>query len=162
MALFMQLLFSGLAIGSVYALIGLGYSLIYKASGLMTFVQGDLLTLGAFLGLTFYRILELPFVVSVLLTCVVSFALGFLLERAVIRRLLKKNVMLIYIVLATIAVSYIVQNGCQLIWGSMAQFFPFHLGYLWCKNLRCQYHDGIHLGIGYWTFNDVPAAFVYV
>lgn len=124
MALFMQLLFSGLAIGSVYALIGLGYSLIYKASGLMTFVQGDLLTLGAFLGLTFYRILELPFVVSVLLTCVVSFALGFLLERAVIRRLLKKNVMPIYIVLATIAVSYIVQNGCQLIWGSMAQFFP--------------------------------------
>jgi len=124
MAFFMQLLFSGLAIGSVYALIGLGYSLIYKASGLMTFVQGDLLTLGAFLGLTFYRILGLPFVVSVGLTMIVAFALGFLLEKGIIRRLLNKKVMAIYIILATIAVSYIIQNAAQFLWGSITQYFP--------------------------------------
>ena len=124
MAFLMQLLFSGLAIGSVYALIGLGYSLIYKASGLMTFVQGDLLTLGAFLGLTFYRILGLPFIVSVACTMAVAFALGFLLEKGIIRRLLNKKVMAIYIILATIAVSYIVQNAAQLIWGSTTQYFP--------------------------------------
>ena len=124
MAFFMQLLFSGLAIGSVYALIGLGYSLIYKASGLMTFVQGDLLTLGAFLGLTFYRILGLPFVVSVICTMVLAFGFGFLLEKSIIRRLLNKRVMAIYIILATIAVSYIVQNAAQFIWGSTTQHFP--------------------------------------
>ena len=47
--MFVQLLLSGLVIGGIYGLIALGYSLIYKASGLMSFAQGDLLTLGAFL-----------------------------------------------------------------------------------------------------------------
>ena len=50
--MFTTLLIQGLVLGSIYGLIALGYSLIYKASGLMTFVQGDIMTLGAFLGLT--------------------------------------------------------------------------------------------------------------
>lgn len=122
--MFIQLLFSSLVIGGIYGLIALGYSLIYKASGLMSFAQGDLLTLGAFLGLTFYKILELPFVVSLLLTIVICFLLGMVIERTVIRVLLGRNVMPIYIVLATIAVSYIIQNGAMLTWGSNTQYFP--------------------------------------
>ena len=124
MKMLISLIISGLALGSVYSLIAMGYSLIYKASGLMTFVQGDILTIGAFLGLTFYRFLKLPYIVSVLLTMLVAFALGFLLEKGVIRKLLNKNVMGIYIVLATIAVSYIVQNGAQAIWSSKIEYFP--------------------------------------
>ena len=49
----LQILVSGFVLGCVYGLIALGYSLIYKSSGLMNFVQGDVLTLGAFLGYTF-------------------------------------------------------------------------------------------------------------
>lgn len=124
MKMFMQLAITGLALGSVYSLIAMGYSLIYKASGLMTFVQGDMLTIGAFLGLTFYRLLEMPWLVSVLLTLVISFGIGLLLEKGIIRNLLNKNVMPIYIVLATIAVSYIFQNSAQAIWGSKIEFFP--------------------------------------
>lgn len=124
MKMFIQLVITGLALGSIYSLIAMGYSLIYKASGLMTFVQGDILTIGAFLGLTFYRFLKLPYIISVLLTMVVTFLLGFLLEKGVIRKLLNKNVLGIYIVLATIAVSYIVQNGAQAIWSSKVEYFP--------------------------------------
>lgn len=50
---FLTLCISGVMLGCIYGLIALGYGLIYKASGLMSFVQGDMLTLGAFLGLTF-------------------------------------------------------------------------------------------------------------
>jgi branched-chain amino acid transport system permease protein len=121
---FLQLLVSGLVMGSIYGLIALGYSLIYKASGLMSFVQGDLMTLGAFVGLTFYDIFKLPYLLSVLLTVIFAFFLGILIEKGVIRKLLDKNVMPIYVVLATIAISYLIQNGSQLVWGTSERFFP--------------------------------------
>ncbi len=124
MEVFLGLLISGLALGAVYSMIGIGYSLIYKASGLMTFVQGDILTLGAFLGLTFNTMLRLPYWLSLILTVVVVFLIGFLIEKGIIRRLLNKDVNLIYIVLSTIALSYVIQNGAQAIWGGTYLYFP--------------------------------------
>ncbi len=118
------LLFTGVMLGCIYGLIALGYSLIYKASGLMSFVQGDIMTLGAFLGLTFYGIFGLPFWLSFILTTAAAFLFGMLLERGAIRILLAKNVMAIYVVLATIAISYIIQNGAQLTWGTITLNFP--------------------------------------
>lgn len=124
LSLLPTMVISGLMLGCIYGLIALGYSLIYKASGLMSFVQGDIMTLGAYIGLTFYSILNLPFVISLILTMAVAFLLGILLEKGVIRKLLNKNVLPIYIVLATIAISYIIQNGAQLTWGTIALPFP--------------------------------------
>lgn len=122
--MFFTLLISGLVLGSIYGLIALGYSMIFKSSGLLSFVQGDILTLGAFLGLTFCSYLKLPFVLSLFLTVICAMALGFALEKGVIRPLLNKNVMTVYIVLATIAVSYIIQNGSMVAWGSITLNFP--------------------------------------
>ena len=122
--MFSILLINGLIIGSIYGLIALGYSLIYKASGLMSFVQGDMITFGAYMGLTFYRVMGLPFVASLLLTFVCAFILGIILERGIIRVLLNKNVIAIYIVLATIAISFIIQNTAQATYGSVTQWFP--------------------------------------
>lgn len=122
--MFTQLLIPGIVLGCIYGLIALGYSLIYKASGLMSFVQGDIMTLGAYLGLTFYSVLHFPFFVSLLLTVLIAFLVGVLLEKGVIQKLLDKNVAVIYIVLATIALSYILQNGTQLVWGTITLHFP--------------------------------------
>jgi branched-chain amino acid transport system permease protein len=122
--MFMYLLIDGLVVGSIYGIMALGYSLIYKASGLMTFTQGDLMTLGAFLGITFYSYLHLPFLVSLVLTVLIVFLLGMGLEKFVIRRLISKNVHTIYVVLATIAVSYIIQNASQMFWGTTILKFP--------------------------------------
>ena len=122
--MFSIILVNGIIIGAIYGLIALGYSLIYKASGLMSFVQGDMITLGAYLGLTFYRVLGLPIYISLLLTFICSFLVGIILEKGVIRVLLKKNVIPIYIVLATIAISYIIQNSAQAAYGSATQWFP--------------------------------------
>lgn len=122
--MFWQLLVSSLVIGSVYGLIALGYSLIYKASGLLTFAQGDLLTLGAFLGVTFFSVLKLPFVLSLILTVGCGFLVGMAIEKFIIRRLLDRKVMVIYVVLSTIALSYIIQNGSMLLFGTKTQYFP--------------------------------------
>ena len=122
--IFGTLLVKGLILGSIYGLIALGYSLIYKASGLLSFVQGDMITVGAYLGLTFYKVLGLPIWLSMLLTFLCAFAFGMLLEKGVIRVLLNKNVIPIYVILATIAVSYIIQNAAQAAYGTVTQRFP--------------------------------------
>ena len=120
----LQVLISGLVIGSIYGLIALGYSLIYKASGVMSFAQGDMLTLGAFLGFTCYSLLGIPFFLSIVLVMAIMFCFGMLLERSVINHLIKRNVQPIYTILATIAVSYLIQNGSMIVWGSDSKFFP--------------------------------------
>lgn len=120
----LALIVSGLMIGCIYGLIALGYSLIYKASGLLSFVQGDIMTLGAFLGLTFYSVLGLPYWLSLILTILVASLFGVAFQKGAIQKLKDRNVLAIYIVLATIAVSYIVQNGAQIVWGTVTLYFP--------------------------------------
>lgn len=119
-----KILISGLVLGSIYGLIALGYSLIYKASGLMSFMQGDMLTLGAFLGYTFYGVLKIPFIISFLIVIILMFLLGYGVEKGVINRLVKKGTLPIYTILATIAVSYIIQNSSMVIFGSTMKYFP--------------------------------------
>lgn len=85
-----KLLVNGLVIGCIYGLLALGYSLIYKSSGLMSFVQGDFLTMGAYIGLALSRT-DLPFYVFVPLTMVTMFIVGMLVERVIIRPLKRKN-----------------------------------------------------------------------
>ena len=149
--MFMRLLISGLVLGGIYGLIALGYSLIYKASGLMSFVQGDIMTLGAYLGLTFFRILKFPFLVSLLLTVFCAFCVGLLLEKGVIRILLNKNVLAIYIVLATIAISYIMQNGAMVAWGSITLNFPqiFSVATIKVGKIRIQPEAIMCIGLGF-------------
>jgi len=119
-----QLLIRSLVIGSVYGLIALGYSMIYSASGLLTFVQGDFLMLGAFLGMTFYKTLDLPYVVSLFATVIIMFGFGLLIERFIIRKLQKAGANMIFVVLASIALSIILQNMAQFVWGSTVYQFP--------------------------------------
>ena len=122
--MFIQILIGAVMIGSVYGLLALGYSLIYSASGLMTFVQGELLMLGAFFGLTFYKYLHLPFIVSLVLTAGIMFFIGVLIERFIIHKLVKAKANIIFIVLATIALAIILQNLAMIVWGSNVFQFP--------------------------------------
>lgn len=122
--MFITLLISGLCLGGVYGLVALGYSLIYKTSGLMNFAMGDILTLGAFVGWTFSSVIGLPFFVSMVLTMIVMFIFGYLLEKTIIRKILNRTNNPIFIVLATIAISYILRNSSQFIWGTTQKNYP--------------------------------------
>jgi len=119
-----RLLIGGLMIGSVYGVLGMAYGLVYKATGLMNLAQGDFLMIGAFIGLTFFKVLKLPYVLAIILTFVVMFALGWIIQVEVITRLLKRGATFAYIILCTAAISMILQNGALVIWGPIPQMFP--------------------------------------
>lgn len=120
----LKLVVGALMIGAVYGVLGMGYSLIYKATGLMNLAQGDFLMFGAFVGLTFYGILGLPYVISLILTFAVMFILGWLVQIELISALLNKGAAYAYIILCTAAVSMILQNSAMIIWGTKIQYFP--------------------------------------
>lgn len=118
------LIIGALMQGSVYGLVGMGYGLIYKASGLMTLAQGDMLMIGAFLGMTFYKTLGLPFWISILLVAAIMFFLGMAIQRVLVTTLLAKGAAQVYIILCTIAISMLLQNGAMFAWGSNVMQFP--------------------------------------
>lgn len=119
-----QILITALTLGSMYGVIGLGFSLIYKASGLVTFCQGEFMMLGAFVGLTLYRDLHIPLPLTIILTAVILFALGMFTERYLIATLVKRGSGLAYIMLSTIAISMLFSNSAQLIWTTSVENFP--------------------------------------
>lgn len=123
-----SLIIGSLMIGSVYGMLALGYSLIYSASGLMTFTQGQLLMFGAFLGMQFYKVWGMPFPAAFLLTVLIMFLFGMLLEKFLIRVLLNKGAVSIYIVLSTIGISIILPNLAQALWGSQTIQVPSIFG----------------------------------
>ena len=125
----LSLTISAFVIGSVYGLIALGYSLIYSASGLMTFCQGEILMFGAFVGLSFFRYLNWPFGLALLATLVVMFIIGMLIERLLIRPILSKQAQGIYVVLATIALGIVLTNSAQQIWGTTSPIAGLEQGF---------------------------------
>lgn len=122
--MFFSVLAGGLVLGCTYGMLSLGYSLIYQASGYMNFTQSELLMFGAFLGLTFVETYKLPFPVALLLSMIIMFAIGWMMERFIIRFLVNKKAKNILVVLATIALAIIVQNSAMLIWDTMPHYFP--------------------------------------
>ena len=133
--MFGQLLVGGIAVGCIYALIGLGYSLIYRASALMSFVQGEIFMLGAYVAYTIYVGMNAPFLVAVLLAIAIMFLFGIVLQRGMISPLLKRGAQQIHIVLATIGLSIFLKNLAMIIWDSDVKNFPSALG-----------EDPVHLG----------------
>jgi len=120
----MQLIVGALMNGSVFSVVGMGYSLIYKASGMMSLCQGDMLMFGAFLGLTLYEMLGLPFWLTVVLVAVSMFFLGVVIQSGVISSLLKKGTSYAYVILCTLSISMMLQNSAMLLWGTRLFKFP--------------------------------------
>ena len=122
--MFGQLLVGGIAVGCIYALIGFGYSLIYSASALMSFVQGEVFMLGAYVAFTVYVLYNIPFALAVLIAVAVMFAFGIFLQRGIISPLLKRGAQQIHIVLATIGLSIFLRNLAMIVWGTEVKNFP--------------------------------------
>ena len=79
-AILFQLILNGLAMGIIYALPALGISLIWNASGLFNFAQGDLLTLGGYIMLTVFGKLNIPFIPAFMITVAAMGLLGYALS----------------------------------------------------------------------------------
>ncbi len=113
---FLQVLITGLGQGCLYGLIALGFVLIYKASEIINFAQGDLLMLGAFFAVTYVGILGLPYWVGFLLTIVSMALFGYLLDMLVIRSMIGESQF--SVIILTISIGFILRSVAGGIWGS--------------------------------------------
>ncbi|MBS0404873.1 MAG: branched-chain amino acid ABC transporter permease [Proteobacteria bacterium] len=112
---FIQLVISGVAQGCIYGLIALGFVLIYKATETVSFAQGELMMLGAFLGLAGMSMLGFPFWLAVLASILAMGLFGVLLERVVIRPILGQPAF--SIVMLTIGIGYVARGAITMIPG---------------------------------------------
>lgn len=119
---FLQLFFSGLATGAIYALAALGFTLLWQASGTINFAQGEFVMLPAFAMLAFLSF-GAPLALSFVLTVFVAvFVLGWLFKRGLVDPLFKYGMM--PIVVATIGLSIAMRNGVRAAYSAEAQPFP--------------------------------------
>jgi branched-chain amino acid transport system permease protein len=116
MAYFIQLVFAGIAQGCIYALIGLGFSIIFKASEVINFAQGELLLVGAYIVSSGVFEWHLPFLAALLLGLVVTVLIGLLFERFVLRRMIGRPVFSILMI--TIGLDIILRTIVIIRWGS--------------------------------------------
>ena len=113
---FLQVLITGLGQGCLYGLIALGFVLIYKATEIVNFAQGDLLMLGAFFAVTYVGILALPFWLGFLLAIISMAIFGYLLDMLVLRSMIGESPF--SIIILTISIGFILRAAAGGIWGS--------------------------------------------
>jgi branched-chain amino acid transport system permease protein len=119
--LFLSQILNGVVIGFVYALIALGFSLVFGVANIINFAQGALLMLGAFLTFTMVR-LGAPIALAIPLAIVITTATGMLIERLALRPL--QNAPYIAPLLSTLAIAIIFDAAAEMIWSAEIQSFP--------------------------------------
>ena len=122
MGIALQLLFTGLGIGSIYALVALGFVLIYRATNVVNFAQGDFAMLGAFSMIVLCIDLELPYWLGILITLVAMLVFGALFNLAVYYPL--RNRGFHPVIISTIGASILLENGVLAAYGPRPQTLP--------------------------------------
>jgi branched-chain amino acid transport system permease protein len=118
----LQYLFSGLTLGSIYAVIALGFTIIYNATEIINFAQGEFVMLGAMIMVTLHVGLGLPLWVAFPLSVAGGAIIGALLERLAIRPLRRASILTLIIV--TIGASIFLRGVAMLVWGRNAMLLP--------------------------------------
>lgn len=119
---FLQLLVNGIVTGGVYALIALGFVVIYKATSIINFATGEFMMMGAYFFYTFLVMWGVPLVPALAMVILAASLLGFIVERAILRYMLGQPV--ISIVMVTIGLSSILVGLAEMVWTSEFKSFP--------------------------------------
>ena len=122
MTLFLSYLINGISLGSVYAIIALGYTMVYGIAKMLNFAHGDVIMVGAYVSFCAVQYLNLPPVVSVLLAMVTCTCLGIVIEGLAYRPL--RQAPSLAVLITAIGMSYLLQNSALLIWGATPKSFP--------------------------------------
>jgi branched-chain amino acid transport system permease protein len=117
----LQTVIGGLALGAIYALVALGFSLVYRTMGLVNFAHGQIVMIGAFTASTFYMTAHLPFALAIALAIAVTAALGLVIE-FVLRPLEGRDFDLMLI--GTIGFGVMLEALAILIWGATGRAVP--------------------------------------
>lgn len=119
---FLSYLINGLGLGSVYAIIALGYSMVYGIAKMLNFAHGDIIMVGAYVSFFVMVGTGLPFPVAALAAVCVCIILGVLIERLAYKPL--RQATSLAVLITAIGVSYFLQNAAQLMWGSDTKIYP--------------------------------------
>ena len=118
---FLSYLISGVSLGSVYAIIALGYTMVYGIAKMLNFAHGDVIMVGGYISLLSMSALGLPWWVGVLLAILVCTVLGIVIEGLAYRPL--RAAPNLAVLITAIGVSYFLQNAAQLLWGANPQSY---------------------------------------
>lgn len=127
-----DLVIIGLSVGMVYALVALGISLIFSGLDIVHFAHGEIYMLGAFIGVTLFQKLALPYVPTLVLATILTGMIGVLIERLFYRRLTRSGggytVSGMGMIIAGFGMSIVLQNIAYLVWGAKPLPFPVPFG----------------------------------
>ena len=125
--IFISNLISGIRLGSIYAIIALGYTMVYGIAKMLNFAHGDVIMIGAYSAfVALYRV-NLPLPIALIISIIICTLLGVIIERLAYKPLRQASSLAVLI--TAIGVSYFQQNLALLIWGSAAKIFPTILDY---------------------------------
>ena len=116
MEFFADLLTNGVLVGLVYSLVAVGFVLIYKATSIMNFAQGDLVMFAGYAAAVLLGLRGMPIWLMVLILCAGMIALGFVLERGILRPMVGQP--LVSVIMVTIGLSFTIQGLVAIIWGA--------------------------------------------
>ena len=120
MELFLMALTTGIMVGGIYALVAIGWVLIYKCSGVLNLAMGEMTLIGAYISLTFYS-MGLPFLLALLISLIIGLFLGILTERVFLDKLIGKPVL--SVIMVTVGLSFFFKGTIELIWGTDTRVF---------------------------------------
>ena len=119
---FLTHLINGISLGSVYAIIALGYTMVYGIAKMLNFAHGDVIMVGAYICFFAVSSYHLPPILGVVIAMLLCTVLGMLIERLAYKPL--RQAASLAVLITAIGVSYFLQNGAQLLWGSNNKMFP--------------------------------------
>jgi branched-chain amino acid transport system permease protein len=119
---FIQLIITGIVLGSIYALVALGFVLIYKSTAVINFAQGEFLMLGAYICLQMVVGYHIPFWFSFFFTLIVCAIIGLLIERLFLRPMIGEPI--ISIIMLTIGLSSVLRSVIAIFWGTQTKVYP--------------------------------------
>ena len=124
---FLSFLINGVSLGSVYAIIALGYSMVYGIAKMLNFAHGDVIMIGAYVAFCAVQYLALPPLIAVVMAVAVCTVLGIVIEGLAYKPLRQASSLAVLI--TAIGMSYFLQNIALLLWGANPKSFPSLIGW---------------------------------
>jgi len=122
--LFIQYLLAGLTYGSIYAIVAIGFNIIYNTTGIINFAQGEFVMLGGMISISLLHFMPLP--LAILIAVVITMVIGALIEMVFIRWLESPGVLRMIII--TIGISILAREVALHIWGENVRSLPYFIG----------------------------------
>ncbi len=119
-----QIALSGIAVGCIYGLIGIGFCVIYNASGIVNFAQGAFVMLGGMITFSAFKTMGMPLIVAAALATILVALSGIVIERIVVRPLWDRKATMFVMILATLAVQIVIERLTLIVAGDQPKTLP--------------------------------------